>query len=147
MRYLRVPQLGLKKRDDMGAELGKRHSLLDVGVITPSRLEQMRARFLRTEALNGVSMPVFEVSFTHDNGARYLLWVDPSKKLVARRRWLDSGGVRATFDYLEPAEAAPGIWIPTRIEVRNDAAALAGSTVYRDLKVNRDPDDALFAAD
>jgi len=148
MRFLKVPQLGLKKRDDMGAELGKRHSLLDVGLITPTRLDQMRARYVRSETVRGLVMPVFEVSFSQSETAKYLLWLDPAKKLVARRRWLDNGGdVRATFDYLEPVEAAPGIWIPTRIEVRNDSAALAGATVYRDLKVNRDPEDSLFSAD
>lgn len=147
-RYLRVPQLGIKKRDDLGAELSRRHSLLDVGLITQTRLEQMRSRYLRTETVNGKELPVFEATFGEKDATTYILWVDPGKKLVSRRRWLDrAGATRATFDYLEPKEVIAGVWIPTRVEVRNAEGVLAGATVYRDVKANQSPPDSLFALD
>lgn len=145
MRYLRVPQLGLRKRDDMGAELSKRHSLLDVGVLTPSRLGQLRWSYLRHETVAGRDLPVFEIGFRDEETARYVIWVDPVRKCLVRRRWLDAqGATRATFDFLQPAEVLPGVWVPTRLEVRNAENALAGAVHYEDLKVNQNPPDTLF---
>lgn len=147
-RYIRVPQLGLRRRDEMGAELGRRHSLLDIGILTPARLEQMRWRYVRTEMLQGRSLPTFEIRFGDGDTSRYVLWMDTRRKYLVRREWLDSEGkVRATFDYLQPVEVLPGVWIPTRIEVRNAEGILAGATAYRDLKVNLDPPDSLFEPD
>jgi len=145
IRYLRVPQLGLRKRDDMGAELSKRHSLLDIGVLTPSRLEQLRWTYLRDETMGGRDVPVFEIGFRDDETTRYRIWMDPARKCLTRRRWLDAqGNTRATFDYLQPIEVLPAVWVPTRLEVRNAENALAGAVRYEELKVNQDPPDALF---
>lgn len=144
-RYLRVPQLGLRKKDDMGTALAKRHSLLDIGILTPARLEQLRWRYLRQDTIQGRSLPVFEITFGDEETTRYHLWMDPAKKCVVRRQWFDgTKGLRATFDYLQPVEAVQGVWVPTRIEVRNADGALAGATVYANLKVNQGLPDALF---
>lgn len=160
-RFIHVPQLGLKKRDDIGQELSRRHSLLDLGIVTTTILQGIESRYLRDETIRGGSYPVFEVVLRGDpdrDGASrkpdsavsptYQLTIDPQRKYVLRRRWLNGDGkTRATFDYLEPMEVQPGIWLPTRIEVRNQANQLAGATVYRDLKINQSPSDTIFATD
>lgn len=146
VRYLRVPQLGLRRRDDVGDSLSRRHSLLDLGLITVDRLDQISAKYLRSETVHGRTTHAFELKLKGTDGDRYIVWVDPERKVIARRRWMDAqGATRATFDYLEPREAAPGIWLPTRIEVRNPAGELAGATAYKEIKVNQDPADDLFA--
>lgn len=145
-RYLRVPQLGIRRRDDVGQSLSRRHSLLDLGLITVSRLDQFVTKFLRTEAIRDRSVHAFELKLKDADSDRYVVWVDPDRKIILRRRWLDAEGqTRATFDYLEPREVAPGLWLPTRIEVRNPAGELAGTTAYTEIKVNQDPPDELFA--
>jgi len=157
-RYIRVPQLGIRRRDDVGAALSRRHSLLDLGLVTTDAAARLTSRHLRSEKLRDVNAYVFEAapkpSAADGAGAdpaasskdRYLLWIDPNRRTVIRRQWLDENGdIRATFDYLEPREVEPGVWMPTKIEVRNMAGALAGVTVYKDIKINRSPADSLFA--
>jgi outer membrane lipoprotein-sorting protein len=157
IRDLRVPQLGIRRRDEIGTMLARRHSLMDLGLITVSRLDQLTAKYLRTETLRGVSACVFEITFKEPESVgpsrsaaaasrdRYVVWVDPGRKVILRRRWLAAGGeVRAVFDYLDALEAAPGVWLPRRIEVRNAFGALAGATVYKDIKINQSPDDSRF---
>ncbi|MBM3495596.1 MAG: hypothetical protein FJX72_14930, partial [Armatimonadetes bacterium] len=114
-RYLRVPQLGIKKRDDVGRSLSRRHSLLDLGVITTARLDQFDARFVRTETIEGRSSHMFQIELIDADESpsraregpasapeRCVVWVDPTWKIVIRRRRLDAdGGTRATFDYRE----------------------------------------------
>lgn len=144
-RYLRVPQLGLRRSDDVGQSLSRRHSLLDLGLITENRLDQFVARFLRTETIRGRIAHAFELTFKDTDTDRYVIWVDPERKALLRRRWIASdGATRATFDYLEPREVADGIWLPTRIEVRNGVGQLAGATAYKEVKINQDPPDELF---
>jgi outer membrane lipoprotein-sorting protein len=156
IRYLRVPQLGIKKRDDVGQSLARRHSLLDLGLVTTARLDQFTARYLRGEVISGRVCLVFELAFvdaqTGDGGNkardRHHVWIDTERKVVLRRRWLDGEGeLRAAFDYMAPTEVAPGVWLPTRIEVRNGDGALAGATTYTDIKINQSPPDALFSTE
>lgn len=148
MRYIRVPQLRLRKKDDLGGDLSKRYSLLDIGIVTPSRLEQLHWRYLKQETVQGRPMPAFEVSFSEDDPDRFIVCMDTEKKHVARRQWLDrEGKLRATFDYLQPVEVTPGVWVPSRIEVRNSDGVLAGAAKYSELKVNCAPPDSLFEPD
>lgn len=145
MRYIRVPQLGLRKRDDMGAELARRHSLLDVGLLTTSRLEQLDCRYLRSETIRGRRSLVFEARFGSEDTGSTILWMDPERRHVLRRQWLHGDGkVRATFDYLDPKEGLPGVWLPTRVEIRNGDGELAGVSAYRELKLNQGLPDDLF---
>lgn len=157
-RIIRVPQLGIRKRDEVGEALSRRHSLLDLGLVATGAVARLDATYLRSETLGEVRAHIFEVRPKPSpadgatappaaaSGDRYLLWVDPVRKIVLRRRWVDDdGSVRATFDYLEPREVGPGTWMPTKIEVRNGAGVLAGATTYRDIKINRSPSDTLFA--
>lgn len=147
-RYIRVPQLGLRRRDDLGAELSRRHSLFDMGVLTTRRLGDFRWTAVGHERLDDQPMAVFEATFRDTDSVRYRLYMDPQRKCVRRRVWLgDSDTLRAVFDYLEPREVMPSVWVPTRVEVRNSSQTLAGVARYLDLKVNQDPPDSIFQLD
>ena len=155
-RFIHVPQLGLRKRDEVGESLSRRHSLLDLGIVTTEGIARLDARHLRAEELRGIHTLVFAATPKPPAASRgsapgvekdrFLLWIDPHRKNVMRKRWMGNDGrVRATFDYLDPIEIAPGVWTPTKIEVRNGEGVLAGATKYRDVKINQSLPDTLFA--
>jgi hypothetical protein len=144
-RQFRVPLLKLNQKDELGEAPGKRYSLFDVGVLTPSALAAIQSKFLRPEAVEGVSTQVFEVHYRGDDSARFVVWVDPARRTVMKRAWYDGAGkLKATFLYSEHKQLEPGLWAPTRLEIRNGEDALAGVTAYSDLKVNQGLDDSLF---
>jgi len=73
------------------------------------------------------------------------VWFDPAKRITVRRVWYSrTGKYRARFEYKDPVEAAPGIWIPTRAEVYNASQRFGGRTVNSNIKVNQGLDDSLF---
>jgi outer membrane lipoprotein-sorting protein len=143
-RYFRIPQLYTKK-DDLGDSPGRRYSLFDIGLLTPSALSTLESKYLRSESCDGVNAQVFEASYRGDDTAKYTVWVDPEKRLILRRAWYDaSGKLKAVFRYQDHRELRPGLWAPARLEVRNGEDAVAGVTTYSDMKVNEGLDDSLF---
>lgn len=144
--YYRVPALGLKRREDLGAAQSRRYGLVDVGVITKRFLEAVNATYLRAETAGDVQLAVFDVRGKTDAGARCTLWVDPVRRILARREPLDATGKpRGTFLYQEPREISPGIWLPTRVEIRTAAGTVGAVVEYTDIRANTDIPDALFA--
>ncbi len=145
-RYYSVAALKLRKRDDLGPLLSKRPSLLDMGVLTPSVVANLDARFVRAELLAGTSTAVFDVTFRQEDSVRYRLWLDEKTRVIVRREWRDGAGkLRATFVCGEAREAKPGIWLPTRIEVRNAEGSVAGVLSYSDTSLNSGLDESLFS--
>ena len=143
--YYRVPQLGIKRRTDLGADLHRRHSLFDLGLLTRAKVDQMDGRRVRTEVVHGVEAQVHELRYRADRDTRYIAWLDPVRKVTLRRQWFDrSNRLKGTFDYLDISEAAPGVYVPRRIEVRTATGSLAGVAVYSDVIVNGGLADALF---
>lgn len=144
-RYLRVPALGLTRRDDLGESLSRRYSLFDLGVITQRAATLLQSRFLRTEGAPDGRIEVFEVCYRGNDSARYVVWIDPKRHVVVKRQWFDGDGtLRAEFQYQAPAECAPGVWVPTRVLVRNGSGTLAGITAYHDVRVNQGLSEDLF---
>lgn len=145
-RYYRVKALRIKKREDIGNQPGKRPSLLDLGLVTPDVLAALEWRFVRDEPIDSTRCAVFDVTFRQDPGIHYRMWIDPKTRVVLRREWRDAAGkLRAVFLCREPREVKPGIWLPTRIEVRNADDAVAGVLSYTDIAVNSGLDASLFA--
>jgi len=144
-RLVSVPKLGLNKKDNSGAALSKRYSLMEIGLIGRRDLAITQGKFLRSETLNGTPTHVFEIRYRGDDSARNVVWIDARTHVIHRRDWHNGEGrLRASFLYQEAREVQPGLWIPTRIEIRNSDGAVAGITAYSDLKVNQGLDDSLF---
>jgi len=144
-RFFRVPQLNLKKRDDLGTSPGKRYSLLEIGLLPRSLLAVAAYRHLRDETLAGLPVHVFEITYRGDPTSRNVVWIDPRTRLIVRREWHNGEGeLKAVFTYQNPREVLPGLWIPTRIELRNADGVVAGITDYANVKVNQGLADSLF---
>ena len=64
--------------------------------------------------------------------------------MLKRDSYTQAGKLEAIYFYRDVKPVAPGIWFPTRIEVMNADRVLAGTTVYKDIKVNTGLPDSLF---
>ena len=145
-RYYSIPKFNIKSRDDLGSSPGKRYSLLELGIISRGDDSGVQARYLRPEPVDGASCHVFDLIYKGDDSLRYALWIDPLTRVIRKREWYDSAGkLRATFLHLNPKEISPGVWMPTRLEIRNGEGVLAATLEYTDIKVNQNLDDALFS--
>lgn len=136
----------IKTTDDISNAPGKRQSLMDFGILTPGFMKLVNAKFLRYDHEGGVRYPVFELTWANsDDTSKHIVWMDGKTRTVVKRQWYNQEGkLMAIFYYKNPVEAAPGIWIPTRVEVYNAEGKLGGVTTYVDLHVNEGLPDSLF---
>lgn len=148
VRKLSVPKARLSQRFDLSKEPGKRQTALDFGILTPALFEGFfQAKFVRTE--RRTEELVFDLTYApplNKDKSRHRVWIDPAKKMMTKRQWYANKGgyLMATFDYKDPVNVA-GVWMPTTISVTNADNKLAGTTNYRNLKVNTSIDDTKFA--
>lgn len=147
IRYYEVPKLKLRKSENLGAHPGKRQSLLEyAGLVSQGTLQFMDGRMLREEKLGDRDALVYELHFLGDEkNSYYRIWIDRQMRHTLKREWLDAAGkLRATFTYSDPQEVAPGIWIPTRVEVKNAEGLLAAVLALSDIKPNQGLTDEPF---
>ncbi|MCL6473785.1 MAG: outer membrane lipoprotein-sorting protein [Firmicutes bacterium] len=144
--YKHVSAGPIKHTDDISNAPGKRQSLMDFGILTPSFMKLVNAKFLRYDQEGGVRYPVFELTWANsDDTSKHIVWMDGKTRTVVKRQWYNQQGkLMATFYYKNPVEAAPGIWVPTRVEVYNAEGKLGGVTTYVNLYVNEGLPDSLF---
>ena len=143
---IRIPRIKVNSRQDLSKSPGRRQTLLDFGILTPSLFNGLfQAKFVRLDrATNDV---VFDVTYPAalDDTSRHRIWVDPQKKYVTKREWYSQSGKQlATFYYNDPV-SVDGVWMPTKMQVKNVDGALAGETYYTGLKVNQGLSDSLFS--
>jgi outer membrane lipoprotein-sorting protein len=143
---IRIPRIKVNSRQDLSKSPGRRQTLLDFGILTPSLFNGLfQAKFVRLDrATNDV---VFDVTYPTalDDTSRHRIWVDPQKKYVTKREWYSQKGKQlATFYYNDPV-SVDGVWMPTKMQVKNVDGALAGETYYTGLKVNQGLSDSLFS--
>ncbi len=147
MRYYEVSLLKMKKTENLEAKSGKRQSLLEyVGLISPGTLKFMQATYLKDDILDGANAEVYELKYLkEDRGSFYRVWIDPKQKNVLKREWLDGAGkLRAAFKYGDAKESAPGIWLPTQVEVSNGEGKSAAILTLSNIKVNQGMTDEPF---
>ncbi len=144
--YKHVSAGPIKNTDDISNAPGKRQSLMDFGILTPSFMKLVNAKFLRYDHEGGVRYPVFELTWANsDDTSKHIVWMDGKTRTVVKRQWYNQEGkLMAIFYYKEPKEVARGIWVPTRVEVYNAQGKLGGVTTYVDLHVNEGLPDSLF---
>jgi len=143
MEY-RIPKLKMGKTEDLSHAPGRRQTALDFGLVVPSLFQTfMTAQFVRMDRETGD--PVFDVTYQdrHDT-SRNRIWVDPQKHIVTKREWYSQGGRQlATFIYDEPRQQG-GVWLPTRLTVKNADDIVAGVTRYDSIKINTGIASSLF---
>ncbi len=130
-----------KVQDTTGAP-GKRQSLLDFGLVPPELLADYNATFLRREA----GLLCFQLQpKQRGETQKDLVWIDPKTHITTQRYNYDRDGkLVKIFRYLSPLQAAPGIYVPTRVELYTPQNKLAGATVYQNIRVNAPVSDSLF---
>ncbi len=147
MRYYEVSLLKMKKTENLETKSGKRQSLLEyVGLISPGTLKFMQATYLKDDAIDGTSAEVYELKYLNEEkGSFYRVWIDPKQKSVLKREWFDGAGkLRAAFKYNDAKESAPGIWLPTQVEVSNGEGKSAAVLTLSNIKVNQGLTDEPF---
>ena len=130
-----------KVQDTTGAP-GKRQTLMDFGLIPPELLTDYNATFLRRES----GLLCFQIQPKQAGETQKdLVWIDPKTHITVQRYNYDRDGkLTKIFRYLSPLEVAPGIYVPTRVELYNTQNKLAGATVYENIHVNQPVSDSVF---
>ena len=143
---IRVPRIKVNSRQDLSKAPGRRQTLLDFGLLTPSLFKSFFvAKFVRMD--RATNDAVFDITYPAvlDDTSRSRVWIDPAKKFVTKREWFSQRGKQlATFFYNEPVQV-DGIWMPTKVQVKNVDGVLAGETYYTGLKVNQGLSESLFS--
>ena len=143
---IRIPRVKINSRQDLAKAPGRRQTLMDFGLLTPSLFNNfMVAKFVRMDRASGNA--VFDITYIPalDDTSRHRVWIDPEKKYIMKREWYGQrGGQAATFFYTNPKNVG-GVWMPTTVKVQNNDGKLAGETSYEGLKVNQGLDDSLFS--
>lgn len=130
-----------KVQDTTGAP-GKRQTLLDFGLVPPELLTDYKATFLRKESgLWCFQLQPKQAGETQKD----LVWIDPKTHVTTQRyNYNRDGKLVKWFLYKNPILAAPGVYVPTRVELYNSENKLAGATVYEGIRVNQPLSDSLF---
>lgn len=146
-QLIRVPNLGLSFKSDFGDAPGKRKTLLDMGLISDDYLSYTTAEFRGSRPYKGVECAVFNISYrdkTKDTSHR-LVWIDAKTHITLKREeYSQEGKLLSIWYYHEPHEIAPGVYMPSSIEIDDSDGELAGETAYRNIKVNQGIADTLF---
>jgi outer membrane lipoprotein-sorting protein len=143
---MKAYKLGSKAtvRDNVANAPGKRQTLFDFGILTPSLFKDLFvAKFIRVD--RGGEL-VFDCTYMtkFDDTSRYRIWVDKEKRYVTKRVWFSQEGEqRATFIYENP-KLLSGVWFPTKCTVKNNDDKVAGITEYIQMSINSGLPDSIF---
>ena len=140
-RKLTVAPFVHRVQDVTGAP-GKKQTLLDFGLVPPELLTEYDVVFLRHEAglLCYQVMPKLKSEPLKD-----IIWVDPKTHVTVQRyNYNRDGKLIKWFLYKNPVQAAPGVFLPTRVELYNPQGQLAGATVYQNIRVNQPVREDMF---
>ncbi len=146
-QWIRVPRANISQKNELAKSPGKRQTMMDFGVLTPSLFDELfSAKFVRVDRATGDY--VFDLTFQkpkYVDTTRFRLWIDPKLRYTKRREWYNRvGELMATFLYERPVTQG-GATLPTKVTVRNVDGKLAGVTEYRSVAINRGLSDSLFS--
>lgn len=133
----------LKGVDDVSKSPGKRQTLLDFGLLTPSLFQDLFVgKFVRNDRESGDW--IFDITYSKNDNSRHRVWIDKDKKFIKRRAWFNQEGIQlATFIYENPKNEG-GVWFPTKCTVKNVEDKVAGITEYQKMEINRGIADSFF---
>lgn len=145
-RKYSLPNNGLSTTLELANEPGQRQTALDFGLLPPSLFKDFFVgTYVRTDRRTGEY--VFDITHNPKTKytARHRIWIDPEKKAVTKRQWYAhrGGHLQATFEYLDHVKVN-GVWFPTKLTVKNADNKLAGTTTYKNVKINMTLSNDLF---
>jgi outer membrane lipoprotein-sorting protein len=147
IQIVSVPKLRLNTRRDFGNSPGKRKSLVDMGLVSEFFLTYANMKFVREGIVEGTPVAVFEITYKDREAdtSHHLVYIDPKTRVIRKRdSYRQDGTLQAIYYYRDVQQVASGIWFPTKIEVQNTDRKVAGTTIYKDFKVNTGLPDSLF---
>lgn len=135
----------INQKNDLSRSPGRRQTPLDFGLLTPSMFRDLFvAKFVRLD--RATNDYVFDITYLpkFDDTSRHRVWIDPERKFTTKREWYNQSGRQlATFLYEEPKQA-DGMWLPTRLTVKNMDNKTAGVTEYEGVRINQGISAELF---
>lgn len=147
IQIVSVPKLRLNTRRDFGNAPGKRKSLVDMGLVSAYYLTYANFKFIREGSVEGTPVGVFEITYKDraEDTSHHIVYIDPKTRVILKRdAYRQDGTLQAIYYFRDVRQVAPGIWFPTRIEVQNTERKVAGTTLYKDFKINTGLPDSLF---
>ena len=141
-KFTSIPSYHVHKVEDTSGAPGKKQSLLDVGLVPPELFSLYNARYLRREG----STLVFQIQ-PKQVGETYkdIVWIDPVTHITTKRVHYNRDGKEiAWYQYLNPSQPRPRMYVPTRVEVYNPDNHLAAVTAYTNIKINLPVDNNIF---
>lgn len=135
---------GIRQVQDLSSSPGKRQTTFDFGILTPSLFSSLyKATFVRKDRATGDM--VFDMSYqTAGDTSHSRIWLDTAHKVITKREWYNQEGRQlATFIYSEPKQVG-GVWINTKVTVKNVEDKVAGVTTLVGIKVNQGLSDSTF---
>jgi outer membrane lipoprotein-sorting protein len=145
MQYIKIPRARINSKTNLSDKPGRRQTPLDFGLLTPSLFDGLfQAKFVRMDRASGDA--VFDLTYPArlDDTTRHRIWVDPEKKYVTKREWYNQSGRQLATFYYENPKNEKGVWLPTKLTVKNVDGRIAGVTAYDAIKVNTGLADSLF---
>jgi outer membrane lipoprotein-sorting protein len=146
-RFVDIPRFKIHLIENLEKTPSRRQSLLELGgVISPNTLTFMNGTYLRPETVDGRNTAVFDMHYSGAQGGQhYRVWLDSTTHTTVKREWFNAQNqLRATFFYGEPKEVSIGVWLPTRVEIKNADGVVAAVLTMEDIKVNQGLVDGLF---
>lgn len=141
MKMFQVP---LRKQvKNVTGKPGQKQSLLDLGIFAKDYLTtDYSPAFLRSEG----KLHVYKLSQRDtDNRSHEIVWVDPATRLITRKlSFTGDGKLTKEMRFKNPAPFAPGVFVPTRLEIYNQFGRLAAVQAIEAIKVNQGVSDARF---
>jgi outer membrane lipoprotein-sorting protein len=145
-QHFKVPRLHLNQSTDLSKNPGRRQTLMDFGILTPSLFADLfDAKFVRVDRATGDA--VFDLTYQarFNDKTRYRIWINPEKKFVTKREWYQrKGRMIATFLYESPI-TEDGATMPSKLTVKNADDIVAGVTSYVGVRVNQGISDDVFS--
>ncbi len=133
VQFYELSRVHLTRTSNLQDSPSRLQSLLEYcGLIIPSQLQYLDARFVRQEALDGRTCSVFDLRYVgHPDASHYRVWIDSETHCTLKRDWYDAGNrLKAVFLYSNAVQTPQGFWLPQRIVVQTPAGKTAAiSTV------------------
>jgi outer membrane lipoprotein-sorting protein len=145
-RLSRVPRINVNVKEDLKDAPGKIQTPMDFGIISAAALSTLfEAKYVRTDRATGDY--VFDLTYKRPrftDTTRHRIWVDPEKRFTAKREVYNQHGRHLSTFFYERPENEGGVWMPTRVTVRNVEGKVAAVSEVVSLKLNSGLSESIF---
>jgi outer membrane lipoprotein-sorting protein len=133
----------IRKKKDVTGKPGEKQGLMDLGIFSKDWVADYNANFVKKEGAN----VVFKLTQRNSDSDSYeIVTVDPKTHITVKRlSYGGDGRLRKDLRYVKPQAIAPGIWVPTRVELFAPSGKKAGAQVLVSVAVNKGVAESRFA--